>query len=323
MSAAPQTEEVPKRRERRIGGYDIAALVGQSPYGGPIDVFRRIVERENKETTKAMKRGLYLEPAIRQMYVDETGAELRKLEERIIYSERYPFMVASVDDLSVRNGSLRLVDYKAPHPELHHRWGESGTDEVDSTSLIQAQWYMANEKVDTHLADVVPYFGGDDLRIYTIRRDQELIEMLLDVAGRFWRDHVMTGKPPPADATARYEEWIEKKYPLNRGTMVDADFELEGWADQLFAAREQIKAAEKLEQEARNHLVEAIGGADGIEGATWRATWKLIKGRVTVDHDAILREAGVPEELIQRHTNIGAGYRQFRPTIKKPKKEAK
>lgn len=308
-----------QKRERRIGSYDIAALVGQSPFGGPIDVFRRIVEGEKKEQTKAMRRGQLLEPAIRQMYLDETGAEVLPLaNEGIIYSSRHPFMVCQVDALVERHARRRTADFKAPHPELAHKWGESGTDEVDPVTLIQGQWIM--ECMDGELHDVVPYFGGDDLRIYTLHRDVELINMLLEVAAKFWRDHVQTGKPPPPDATASYGEWIEKKFPINRGNYVQADFDAEIWAEKLFAARAAKEAAEEQEQLARNHLQQLIAGHDGIDHPAWRINWKQQKGRASTDWEAIAREAGVPEDLIQKHTRIGEPYRVFRPTLKKAKK---
>lgn len=283
---------------RRIGGTDIARIVGLSSYGGPIDAYRRIVEGHSPEQTPAMRRGTLLEPVIRQMYVDETGAQLRTPHPGVVVSPRHEFMCASVDDLATLQGEQRVAEYKSANLRAAQQFGEPGTDAVPQGYLVQCAWYLAT--CDLSAADLAVLVAGDDFRIYRIQRDLELEAMLLEAGARFWRDNILPRRPPPPDASEAYAEWLSERYPQSRGPMLSADAEAERWAQQLRQAKADIDDAEWREKEARNALVSIIGDADGVAGNGWQVTYRSTKGREQTDWKAVCEELQISKAVIER-----------------------
>lgn len=92
-----------QRRHGRIGGSDLAALVGLSSFGkGPADVYSSIVDNARFESNRYMRRGTAAEPTVREMYLAETGAILCEHPGVVEWDECF---AASVDDLAARNPS--------------------------------------------------------------------------------------------------------------------------------------------------------------------------------------------------------------------------
>jgi putative phage-type endonuclease len=76
MGLTPEQLEL---RRSGIGGSDIAAILGLSPYATPLDVFRSKVENYVQSDSWAFRRGRLLEPVVAQIYAEETGAMLREV----------------------------------------------------------------------------------------------------------------------------------------------------------------------------------------------------------------------------------------------------
>lgn len=302
-----------EKRHRKIGGGDIAKLVGMSPYGGPIDVFARIVEGADSEQTKVQKRGLDLEPFVRGNYVADTGAILRSPHPGTVFSPRYEFMAGTPDDIATVGGAELVPDYKTVAMSQWENFGEPGTDQIPTHYLIQLEWYMA--LLDLPAAHLAAQFTFDDLRIFVVRRDLELESMLIEAGERFWVDHVLTGKPPPVDASESYGGWLATKYPKPSKEILPADADAEFWVRRLRNAKANLAAAEALKTEADNRLKQAIGPAYGLKGDGWKAAWFPVQGRESTDWEAVATEAGVSADLIAKHTKRGAGWRDRKSVV--------
>lgn len=296
---------------RRIGGTDISRIIGASPYGGPIDAWRRIVEGYSPPENDAMRRGLRLEPVVRQLYLDETGARLRE-HPGVVLSPQHAFMAASVDDMAVRDGSEVVCEYKTAGIRAARDWGTQG-DEVPLAYLTQVAWYLA--ATDLHAADLAVLIGVDDFRVFRIIRDMELESMLVERAESFWVDYCLSGKPPPPDASDSYMEWLQRRYPESRGLTVEATPEIDAIAKLLKAAREEQDEAEARVKEYRNNIIAFMGDADVITGPFGRISYKSTKSSAKTDWEALARELNPPVELVQKHTAIKPGGRRFLPTF--------
>lgn len=300
------------KHHRKIGGTDISKLCGLSPYGGPHSVYARIVEGVDAQQNQAMRRGKLLEPVVRQMYVEDVGAELLP-HPGILASPRYDFAVASVDDLAALRGEDRVAEYKSASLRTIADWGDEGTDEVPMPYLVQCAWYLM--VTDLPVADLAVLIAGDTFRCYRIRRDLELESSLLETAERFWVNHVLRGVPPPPDGSEDCTEALRRRYPKTDGSILSATPEDNDVARRYWEARRAREMAEQLETDAKNKLIARIGSADGLHGDGWRISYRTAKGSTKTDWEAVAREAGAPEHLIQRHTRIGSGGRRFLPTF--------
>lgn len=305
------TEEQQAIRATGIGSSEIGIIAGLSRWGSPIDIWRRKVEGWRPEETAAMRRGHLLEPVIAQLYAEETGAELS--EPGTMRHPTSKVALATPDRIATADGREPwVVEIKTASIRMLHEWGETGTDEVPPHYLAQVAWEMACADLDR--AEVAVLIAGDDLRIYRLLRDRDLEGHLLEIAERWWRDYVVTRKPPPVDGSDSAAQWIAERYPEHRAPMLEATPEADAMARALRDARTRREQAERDEKELRQRLEQLIGEAEGLAGAWGRISWRRSKDRLVTDWEQVAREAGATEEIIQRHTAARPGSRVFRPT---------
>lgn len=297
-------------RRTGVGGSEIGAVAGLSPYATALDVWRAKVEGLEIEETPAMRRGRLLEPAVAEWYAEETGAELLPGE-----TLRHPsreIVIATPDRIAVLGREQRVLEVKTTNFRMLSEWGEPDTDEIPQTYLCQVQWQLAVTGLAR--ADVAALIGGDEFRVYHVAFDAELFGMLADTAERFWRDHVTTRRPPPLDGSDSCAEWIRARFPRDGGNELAATPDAECWADTLFDVRRRTAILEAEEQEAVNHLKALMGDASVLRGNGWRVTWKTAKESVKTDWEAVARALDAPPELVARFTTTKPGSRRFLPT---------
>jgi putative phage-type endonuclease len=315
-------EQLAKRRQG-VGASEISAVCGMSPWATPLDVWRSKAEGLITEETPAMKRGRILERAVADWYEEETGLVL--LEGHTLTHKQHPLMLATPDRYVFRERPHDqrpefILQIKTTNFRAADEWGEPGTDEIPLHVILQVQQEM--EVTDMPRADVAVLISGDDFRRYTVTRDREIGAMLVNAIAKFWRDYVVTGKPPPIDASESWADYLRDKYPAQTSEkQLQADATAERWAGQLFGARQAIAEAEEREREARNALEAWMGEVGRATGENWSITWRKSKDVEKTDWRAIALEAGVPDELIQKHTTFRPGARAFRPVMKKEKSD--
>lgn len=319
---------------RKLGGSDIAALVGLSPWSTPLTVYVRVVAGDSGKDSPALKRGRLLEPVIRQLYADETGVELLgpndfscpglewrhdEQQRRHSASLRHPskaFVRASLDDVGRRRGGGRhAVEYKSVWPTQMSGWGESGTDEVPDYYGTQVAWYLgtglASGALEEDTADVAALFLGveETPRVYHLKHDADVYGWLLEAAERFWTDHVVPQRPPPPTRPADEGEAVRRLYSREREPLASFDSlpaEERGAVLAYLDARREAKASNDLLESAEVRLKLALGWRSGIDmlpvdSGVRRLTWKSEKeGRVGWKQafDSLAKQSGLTREQL-------------------------
>jgi putative phage-type endonuclease len=296
-------------RRMGIGGSEIACVLGISPFGGPLDVWQGKVEGRELEETPALRRGRILEPAVCEMYAEEAQPATLLTPGTMVHPTR-PIMVATPDRIAeFRGGERRLLEAKTA---LHFNagdWGEPGTDQVPQAYLCQVVWTLA--VAELRVADIAVLISGQDFRIYRVTIDQELVEMMVDAAERFWRDFVLPKRPPPPDASQGYQDWLCQHYPEEREPPRPASAAEEAIVSELRRIEPLADQYEAEVKRLRNELRAQIADSEGIEGSGWRATWRKAKPSARTDWKALAEACGPPEELIQKHTILTPGSRRL------------
>lgn len=291
--------------ERRtgIGGSDVAAILGMSPWRSPLDVYLdKIGEASEQPDSPAMLWGRALEPVIRQRFADVTGLSIA-VASGIQRHPTEPHMIASLDGLVVRDEAPVAV-FEAKTSRTSEGWGPDGTDEVSDYYAVQVQHYMAVTRLPR--AHVAVLIAGFDFRTYTIERDDETIAALVEAERDFWHGHVLARIPPPprsaAEAAARFAR------AQSAGT-VEADADVREALERLRVARERLAAWEAVEADAKS-LIQAFLGEREVLTTAGKpaATWKTSKPIARVDLDA-LRKAH--PEIVAQFTKPGAPTRRF------------
>jgi putative phage-type endonuclease len=286
---------------------EIGAIVGaEGAYESSLAVWARKVGlvdvADETETPEHIELGNLLEPVIASLYARRTGFEL--YEPGTLVHPTDPLRIATPDRL-VR-GMARGAQIKKARTK--GTWGREGTDDAPESIICQVQWECG--VADLELEDVPVLFYGSHLAVYTIRRDEELLGGLIDLAHRWWRDHVVANVAPTPDGSERTKEALSKIYPQNRGKCVALGApEYGSLAGQVFAlaheytsARDGGKDVEDRKEAAGNALRLLIGDNDGFYAPWGRCTWKRpVGGRV--DWKAVAEALGATPDLIARHTN--------------------
>ena len=299
-------------RAKGLGGSDIGAIAGLSPYKSAIDVWMAKTGQAEDQPCESEPAywGHALEDVIAARYANETGRALTS--PGLIVHPTQAWRLGNPDRLVPSDRVL--LEIKTANVRQAHRWGEPGTDEIPEEYLAQVQWYLGLLP-GYEVAEVPVLLGGNDYRVYRVQRNQPLIDALADLGARWWEEHIVRGVPPAVDGSESARRWLARRYPREMAPLLQSTPTIDALAAQLRDARARREAAEEEESTARHQLQALIGEAAGVEGAWGRCTWKSAKGRPSTDWDAIAQEVGIPAELIERHTRR-TPYRVFRPTFK-------
>jgi predicted phage-related endonuclease len=321
----------------KIGGSDLAAIMGLSQWSTPLAVYARVVSalegRYRPDKADAYQsRGNIMERAVLEVYAERTGARL--LPGPKLTHPDMPWVRASLDALAERDGVI-VADAKTIAASERHHFGTEGTDEVRQDILFQMNLYVGiglrTGHVTRPVADV-PVLGlnGADPVVFTIGYDPELFGMLEQAVERFWKDHVLPRRPPPVTEPLRDVDAIGALYPRHSGN--ERHWETFASEEQriIFAylhAKDAAKAAKKAEAEAEAALklmlkdtpkVYGLPPSTGAKSLTWKQSkpgtttdWRAVAGELSDLNDSVVRS------IIAKHTTTKEGARPLRVTATK------
>ena len=221
------------------------------------------------------------------------------------------FLMLATPDALCSNGDTWGLEAKSAGQRTSHRWGEAGTDEVPQEYLFQCAWCMAT--VERPFWDLAVLLGGNDYREYRIARDTEFERQLIELATRFWTDHVEAGVPPPPDASESAKALLARLYPTSSDVLLSSTVDVDAWADRLRTSKKALSVAAEEVLEAENYLKAFIGDAAGVEGPWGVITWKKTKDQRRTAWKAVATDLGATPELIALHTVEKQGSRRFLP----------
>ena len=254
--------------ERRtgIGGSDAGAILGVNKYRTALDVYLdKTGQAEDQVENDAMYWGTVLEDIVAQEYTKRSGNKIQR-DNKMLRHKDYGFILANLDRRIV--GQNAILECKTAARE--NDWGEPGTDEVPESYLAQVMHYMAVTGAD--YADVAVLFRGSKFAIYTVQRDEELIEHIINMEKMFWQNYVEKNTPP--DAASLRD--LSNRWRQDNGKSIQADMELFGMVDRL---RDMKKEKSELEDQMR--ILEfgikekmqdntEVLNADGNKICTWK-----------------------------------------------------
>lgn len=263
-------------RKKGIGGSDVAAVFGLSPFKTPFALYQeKRGEVLDTPDNPAMGWGRALEPVIRQHYANTTNRAVH-IVDKILFHPQHAFMLANVDGVT---DDKRVVEIKTARTS--QGWGQEGTDEIPHPYLLQVQHYMA--VTGFAMADVAVLIGGSDFRIYEVPADATLQAMMIEAEAQFWQKVVTACPPEPinfADMVAKFGKKCD-------GTRISATAELLDAIAHLKKLKEEAKLLSEAEEVQKAIVMKAMGEADTLAFKNdILATWKLSKPTYRFDTTA-------------------------------------
>ena len=271
-----------EERRKGIGGSDVAAILGLSPWKTPYRVYQeKRKEIDDWQGNPQTDWGIRMEPVLRQWYSDITGRAVR-VPEGIIKSDQYPFMFASLDGFT---DDRRVVEIKtARHGQ---DWGEPGTNEIPDYYALQCHHYMIVTGYE--VTDVPVSISGSSPALYEVPADKEIADMIIETCAEFWK-RVQEGNPPDP---VTYADAVQRYGGINVEGTVTADDELLEIVERLRDIKAAMKDLEATEEALKGKVIMALGEQGdtlvGVDGKPL-ATYRLAKGRVVLDSKTLQAE---------------------------------
>lgn len=305
----------PEQLERRrsfLGSSDIAAIAGLDPYRTGLDVWleKRGALPEREETEDALM-GHLLEPVVAQRYaLANPDVTLQPVTGEV--AGPLPFLAATLDYRAAQEGREWVVEVKTRSRYTMKGWGPAGSDQVSPAVLCQVLWQQAISGL-TSMGEVAVLVDGREFRLYAVQHDAAVVADLFTIAEDWWQRHIVGGAEPALEGS-HVAEYLRQKYGRALGReLVPADETAAELLAEYAVVHTQIDRLTQRKQEIQAALMPVIGDAYGVEAdGVGKMLWFNVKGKAITDHAAIVREANVPDEVIQRHTRIGAPSRQMR-----------
>lgn len=258
------TDEDKAIRARRIGASEVACVLGISPYGGPFDVYARIVHGIGRADAPELTVGRYLERAVLDWFRDNAGEYRISTAVSGRAHPRYGWLSATPD------AALLVPDETEPRALIECKtdrsrdaWGEPDTDQVPMWYAAQCQAQMAVFSMPRVYVPVL-FTQAYEFALYVVERDEAVIDAILTHCGAWYERHVVTGEMPALDGGSAAGEYLRRRYPTNNGELAEATPEQAGLAREYVAAKTAEGEASERAAVLRQRLILEIGERDGL-----------------------------------------------------------
>lgn len=265
-SYAPGSQAWHDQRRACLGGSEIAAVLGLSPFESRFALWHRKAGLAGPvEDSPEMEWGRRLEPAILDRWIDD-HPECGALTSGATYL-RDGWQIASPD----AHSADVLVEVK--HPLYDDGWGPSGTDEVPVYYLAQARWYMHVLDLDRcHFAVLI---GGCDYREYVVEQDAADVAVMVREGSAFL-DSITAGQRPDIDGSDATYQVIRRLHPEIDDEHHELDPEL---ARALVQADQMAKRAAEVRQAAISEACDSMGRAKHGDVDGYRIAFRTARTR--------------------------------------------
>ena len=295
-----------------VGGSEVAAICGLSPWKTPVDVFLDKTGRApaDEEPSEALRLGNELEDYAARRYTETTGRQVRNYGYMVVRGHA----LADVDRLIVPDGAKVAAFHEEVRTDGILECKTSGVAWDEEPPLhyqMQGQLYM--ELLDCSFVDFAVVFLAPrrDFRVYRMERDRKVGAALLARIEAFWAC-VETDTPPPAVNLAD----VRALYPNARPECAkDATAEVARAVERL----REIKAqTDELDAEAdglRGAVAAFMGEADTLRvGGAKAVTFRAPKPSLVTDWKSVSAACkGVPafDEAVAANTKPRESARRF------------
>lgn len=256
-------------RRHGIGGSDVAAMMGLSPYRTPYETWAEksgLIESPDISDKPSVMWGNILEPVIGDHYKSLHPDRTVKRLNAVCRSKERPWAQASLD-YEVKDPDLGwgILEIKTAGARSADQWDEG----VPLYYLTQVTHYMS--VTGRPFADVAVLIGGNDYREYRVMRDEDDIRAVDEAVDAFWK-RVENGDAPDVGGSVTESQALFRQF----GTGTDHIEDYGADPDELtlyLIAKQQRDAAEELLKLRSNKLKQLIGEEKGFECDSGRVTW--------------------------------------------------
>ena len=196
----PEEEWLAYRRTG-IGGSDVAAILGVSPFTTARDLYYdklNIVNANDSDDNWVQKEvGHLLEDLVAKIFHVKTGYRIFQIKKMF----RHPLhscMLADVDYfVELPDGTIAILEIKTTNRNAIDKWWDGNTEIVPLNYELQGRHYMAVMNVNRVYYCCMYGNNESEVIIRQLERDLGYESEMIELEEYFWQHHVLGTIPPP------------------------------------------------------------------------------------------------------------------------------
>ena len=303
-------------RRRGIGGSDVPAVMGQSPFCTGRDLYYdkrgiKPVVNEMEENWVAKEVGNRLEELVAKVFSFKTGLEVYPLH-RMFYHPLYPFMLADLDFfIRFPDGKTGILECKTSNHFNLDKWAN---DCVPLNYEYQTRHYMSVMNIDVVYIACMFLNNESEFVIRRIDRDYETEEALINEEAYFWNEYVAKGvEPPYVERGDLVLESIRKHFgPADKDEpAIILPVSDKNLLDQYLALKEEKSSLDGKSREIEAQMKTLYAGIVEKMGVSCKASLKDNKMNYQVTYNPVYR-TGISKDNLEklkiRHPDIYDEY---------------
>lgn len=296
-------------RKAGIGSSDAGAAVGLHPYKSQLQLWMEKTGRDAglpvvdpNDDQSPMYWGTLLEPIVAAHYTRRTGNRVRRVN-AVLQQPEHPWMLANLDREVMGTPDVQILECKTAGINGASLW----RDGVPEYVQLQVMHQLA--VTGKQSADVAVLIGGQELQVFRIERNADMIAQLIQLEERFW-GYVERDEAPPADGSDSADLALRCLYPRDSGTTLDlsGDLEMSGVFSDLLAVREVMATQSALEAQLKQRIQQRMGDATRAVFESGEVSWKRSKDGIALDTAQLLKDQ---PQLVQSYQLTKPGSRRF------------
>ena len=185
-------------RKKGIGGSDVAAIMGVSPFATKRDLFYdktgiRPAFQENEDNWVAKEVGHRLEDLVAEIFTKKTGLKIFPVR-TMFRHPLYPFMLADVDFfIEFADGTYGILECKTTNYNCQEKWANNT---IPVNYEYQVRHYMSVMNIDKAYIACLYGNNAEEFFIRPLERDLETEEDLIAEEKYFWEEKVLKKVEP-------------------------------------------------------------------------------------------------------------------------------
>lgn len=289
-------------RKSGIGGSDIAAIMGLSPYKSAFALYAEKhgdVEAEDLSNNEYVYWGTALEQLVADRFCELTNKKVRKCG--TLQDENYEFMLANVDRLVV--GEETGLECKTANGFKAKDWDG---DEVPDAYYCQCQWYMMITGFKKwYIACLI---GGNHFVWKEIPRNDEFIAEMSTAAIIFW-NNLENNIAPEVDGSESTTEAVNK---ITEAIVGKDEIALGSSAGLFIQRYNELCATEKVvaeqKKQCQNSLLLMLNGSTCGTYMGYKVCNAAVKGKTTIDTKALKKDL---PDVYEKYAKVGKDSHRF------------
>jgi len=281
-------------RRSGIGGSDTGAILGLHNYQSPTGLWLDKLHRSEPQVeTEAMSNGKHWESIIRDRYAIESGNKIIELDDFIYKSEKYPFMLASLDGEGVDKDGKRFV-FEAKNTLSFSTIKDLENDETPIYWVAQVLHYLI--VTDYDYAVIAYQAGNSHHGTRIIKRDPVNEKAIIDAEIEFW-NYVEQATPPEIDGSPEMQKYLAETYSVQKEETVDLS-PIGDLLEKQFQLGKQIKDLDIERKTVSAQIKKSLGENKWGSSLHYKATWSRSEG---TKFDVVTFKAENPD-IIEQYT---------------------